>query len=114
MGPAVFVPILKNSGTYNSIYYACARVGTCQSVSTSPQQYRARKVENIDQICINGHCNDFNGATVLSTVDLASSGDKSFGYLRLGCKQCTSKSFMWLLMTSAGQFAFTAVVEILH
>jgi hypothetical protein len=70
-----------------SIYYACARVGTCQSVSTSPRHYRGEKVENIDHICINGHCNDFNGATVfLSTVDLASSGDKSFGYLRFGRK----------------------------
>jgi hypothetical protein len=36
-------------GFCRSIYYAWVRVGgTCQSVSTSPQQYRGRKIENID------------------------------------------------------------------
>jgi hypothetical protein len=63
--------------------------------------------------CINRHCNDFNGTTVLITVDLVSSRDKSFEYLRLGRKNILANR-LWSLMTSYGQLTFTTSAEILH
>jgi hypothetical protein len=48
-----------------------------------------------------------------SNVDLVSSGDKPFGYLRLGRKNVLANRLSWSLMTSSGHFAFTFAVEIM-
>jgi hypothetical protein len=75
------------------------RVKVCAFLWNRPSRL-ARKRELVSDI--NVHCNNFNSATVLSTVDLVSSGDKSSGYLRLGRKNVLDHLGSSLLLLLAG------------